>query len=170
MGMKGSKSKEQMRKMKDMTPLFEKHSFWDTQPVIHLTESSKPTLGAPIEIKEVKDVRPEPLALPAGFVWSVVDLNNDKEMEEVPLLIHRVGIRALARQLCGGHGQHVQIQVFGAVSEVGAEAAGVHSGVDLGGASGQEQAAGGLYHGDTSQGGPGRERDRDGGDQLLVCA
>lgn len=103
MGMKGTKNKEQMRRMKEMAPLYEKHAFWDTQPVVHLMEAKKPALGAPIETKEVKDVRKDPLALPTGFVWSVVDLNSDKEMEEVGQKETWVGVRTSAGELRGGH-------------------------------------------------------------------
>ena len=83
MGMKEPKSKEALKKLQEKAPLFEKHAFWDTQPVIHLTEAKKVVVGAPIEKKELPDVRKDPLQLPAGFVWVAVDLNNDKEMEEV---------------------------------------------------------------------------------------
>ncbi len=81
--MRDPRNKEQVRKLKEMAPLYQKHAFWDTQPVVHLAKEKIPTKEGPIEVKEVKDVRPTPLPLPEGFEWSNVDLANDKEMEEV---------------------------------------------------------------------------------------
>jgi len=47
------------------------HGFWDKQPVPKLAE--KPGESAPIEVKEVKDVRQKPYKLPGGFEWCEVD-------------------------------------------------------------------------------------------------
>ncbi len=81
--MKDPSKKAQLDKIKEMAPLYEKHKFWDTQPVVHLSDPGKDMTGGVIEHKEAKDVRPTPLALPDGFVWGTFDLGNDKEMEEV---------------------------------------------------------------------------------------
>lgn len=81
--MKDPKNREQYKKFKDMETLYEKHTFWDTQPVVHLSSEKTPAVGAPIENKEVKEVRKEPLSLPEGFEWVTINLTNDKEMEEV---------------------------------------------------------------------------------------
>lgn len=81
--MRDPKNKEQVKKFKEMAPLYQKHAFWDTQPVIHLATEKSESKEGPIETKEVKDVKPTPLALPEGFEWTVIDLTNDKEMEEV---------------------------------------------------------------------------------------
>lgn len=70
-----------------MAPLFQKHAFWDTQPVLHLTTDKVGEKKGEIETKEVKDVKEMPYALPEGFEWSVIDLTNDKEMEEVFVLL-----------------------------------------------------------------------------------
>ena len=81
--MKDPKKKGQFDKIKELAPLYEKHKFWDTQPVVHLMEQGKSAEAGAIEHKEAKDVRTTPLALPDGYIWSTFDLGNDREMEEV---------------------------------------------------------------------------------------
>ena len=81
--MKDPKKKGQFEKIKELAPLYEKHRFWDTQPIVHLAEGKKEPETGVIEHKQHKDIRETPLALPEGFVWSVVDISNDKDMEEV---------------------------------------------------------------------------------------
>jgi len=81
--MRDPRNKEQVKKFKEMAPLYQKHAFWDTQPVVHLTKEKLPSKEGPIENKEVKEVRKEPLPLPEGFEWTEIKLDNDKEMEEV---------------------------------------------------------------------------------------
>jgi len=81
--MKDPKNKEQVKRIKEMAPLYENHAFWDTQPVLHLKEQKAVPKDGPVESKEVKDVRPLPLQLPEGFEWTEVDLNSDKDMNEV---------------------------------------------------------------------------------------
>ena len=81
--MRDPRNKEQVRKLKEMAPLYQNHAFWDTQPVVHLTKEKTPPKEGPIEVKEAKDVRSAPLGLPEGFEWCDVDLSNNKEMEEV---------------------------------------------------------------------------------------
>jgi len=71
-----------------MAPLFQKHPFWDTQPVPHLSKEKEQVKGAPIEMKEVKDVRATPYPLPEGFEWCDIDLAGNKDMEEVWLAPH----------------------------------------------------------------------------------
>lgn len=80
--MKDPKHKDQMKRFQEMAPLYEKHKFWDTQPVPHLLEQKELPEG-PIEVKEAKDVREAPLTLPEGFEWTVIDINDDKIMDEV---------------------------------------------------------------------------------------
>lgn len=73
-----------LREMKDMAPLYEQHKFWDTQPVPNFQETKgKEIEQGPLEIKEIKDVRPEPYALPETFEWVTIDINNDLELNEV---------------------------------------------------------------------------------------
>lgn len=81
--MKDPKNKDQIKKFQEMAPLYEKHTFWDTQPVVHLATDKPGSKEGPIENKEVKEVKATPLQLPEGFEWSVVDLASDKDMEEV---------------------------------------------------------------------------------------
>eukprot|EP00830_Metopus_es_P016235 TRINITY_DN4958_c0_g1_i3.p2 TRINITY_DN4958_c0_g1~~TRINITY_DN4958_c0_g1_i3.p2 ORF type:complete len:340 (+),score=73.22 TRINITY_DN4958_c0_g1_i3:125-1144(+) len=81
---KDPKSKGQISQMKSMLPLFIKHAFWDTQPVMRMGISvPENKLDYTIEKKEVKDIKTTPYPLPEGFYWSVVDLANEGELSEV---------------------------------------------------------------------------------------
>jgi hypothetical protein len=57
------------------------HKFWDKQPVPKLAESS--TDNEPIEVKTVADVRKKPYKLPAGYSWSVVDVNKPEQVSSI---------------------------------------------------------------------------------------
>lgn len=81
--MEGTKKTERIKHMKGMEPLFQKHQFWDSQPVPHLAQPKQAEIIGSIEVKELKDVRPTPLQLPEGFEWCTVDLMNTKEIDEV---------------------------------------------------------------------------------------
>ena len=81
---KDPKSRAKIRGMKEMAPLYAKHAFWDTQPVPRfLGSQAKDSPAGELEKKEAKDVRPTPYPLPETFDWAIVDLNNDKELNEV---------------------------------------------------------------------------------------
>jgi glycylpeptide N-tetradecanoyltransferase len=60
-----------------MAPLYTEHKFWDTQPVPKIWGDVKIEDGE-IETKTLADVRKDPLPLPDGFEWCVVDLKNDE--------------------------------------------------------------------------------------------
>jgi glycylpeptide N-tetradecanoyltransferase len=62
-----------------------------------------------LEKKEVKDVRQTPYPLPDGFEWVTVDLNNDKELNEVKDIDKSLGIRTSQGQLCRRYGEDFQI-------------------------------------------------------------
>jgi len=60
------------------------HEFWDTQPVPKLHEEGEHTGYGPIDApKTPADVKQEPYALPQGFEWCTVDVNDDKQIDEV---------------------------------------------------------------------------------------
>lgn len=62
------------------------HKFWSTQPVPRLDEVV--TEEGPIEPDMPKDdLRQEPYKLPAGYVWSLIDLNIESEMTDVYALL-----------------------------------------------------------------------------------
>ena len=66
----------------------DKHKFWDTQPVPNLAEDTLKAEGAAIDnVKTQADIRQEPLALPKGFEWVSIDINDATEAEEVYTLL-----------------------------------------------------------------------------------
>lgn len=58
-----------------------KHKFWDNQPVPKMDQNI--TDHGPLEVKTVDEVRDTPLPLLKGFEWSVIDINDSKQREEV---------------------------------------------------------------------------------------
>ncbi|KAI9570484.1 N-myristoyl transferase [Boletus coccyginus] len=59
------------------------HKFWATQPVPQLGDGP-PTEDGYIEpTKAIEDVRQEPYPLPKDFEWSILDLNDPKQIKEV---------------------------------------------------------------------------------------
>ena len=77
---KNPKNKEAMESMKKMKPLYEKHEFWDTQPVPKVHDFLK---EGEIEKGVLKEVRQEPYNLPKGFSWCDVDLEDDEQLNDV---------------------------------------------------------------------------------------
>mmetsp|Transcript_1212 Transcript_1212/g.1333 ORF Transcript_1212/g.1333 Transcript_1212/m.1333 type:complete len:395 (-) Transcript_1212:58-1242(-) len=69
-----------MENIKKLKPLYEKHEFWDTQPVPKMTDAIKEGEIEKGILKEVKDV---PYTLPAGFDWCDVDLENEEHLNDV---------------------------------------------------------------------------------------
>ena len=66
----------------------DKHKFWDTQPVPNLAEDTLKAEGAAIDtVKTQADIRQEPLALPKGFEWVSIDINDATEAQEVYTLL-----------------------------------------------------------------------------------
>ena len=68
--------------------LFDKHEFWSNQPVqtvYDLVETDD--FNRPVEVKNVSDIREEPLPLPPGFEWSELDLTKDETALELYKLL-----------------------------------------------------------------------------------
>lgn len=79
-GGKDSKSKAAMREMQKYKTLYEKHDFWDTQPVPKVISTAG---EGEIEKGKLDEVKQDPIALPEGFVWSDIDLENEEQLNEV---------------------------------------------------------------------------------------
>ena len=65
--------------MKKYAPLYSKHEFWDKQPM------KKTGLISEGQISEVRDeeIKQEPYALPDGYLWTDLNLDDHQVMEEV---------------------------------------------------------------------------------------
>ncbi|KAJ3020838.1 Glycylpeptide N-tetradecanoyltransferase 2 [Thoreauomyces humboldtii] len=60
----------------------DKYKFWKTQPVPRVDE--KVQTNGPIEPDKPKEeIRQEPYTLPKDFIWSLVDIDNEKETKEL---------------------------------------------------------------------------------------
>jgi len=62
------------------------HKFWNTQPVPQAGEQFEEH-GPIDEPKTVADVKPEPYAMPAGFEWVSLDVQDPAQLEEVYTLL-----------------------------------------------------------------------------------
>lgn len=82
MGVDGKNPKNQhaVKEFQKYKPLYEKHDFWDTQPVPKVASALK---EGEIEKGILDEVRQEPYSLPEGFSWSDVDLEDEQQLEEV---------------------------------------------------------------------------------------
>lgn len=78
---KDPKSQKVMQEIQKYKTLYDKHLFWDTQPV------PKGFAGeveeGEIEKGKLDEVRQEPYALPGGFTWSNINLEDESELNEV---------------------------------------------------------------------------------------
>lgn len=59
------------------------HTFWDTQPVAKLDESTRSRGEIIMPKKEREEIRQEPYTLPELFEWVNMDINDEKESEEI---------------------------------------------------------------------------------------
>lgn len=82
-------SRTTQRKLDNLTPLYDSHDFWDSQPVPKAYENITPEFfDKQIDVaKTPADVKQEPYSLPAGFFWSDVDVNDEKQAKEVYTLL-----------------------------------------------------------------------------------
>ena len=86
-------SNKQTRKIygeKHKVELLKQREFWDKQPVLKPEEVIKGEFSVdsgPLEKKTVEDVQKEPYALPEGFEWDIVDIDNADHMEELYQLL-----------------------------------------------------------------------------------
>ena len=71
-------------------PLFDKHAFWDSQPVPRFTEYLDVSMyDKPVVTQTIDEISKEPLKLPDGFEWSNLDLNNDEHANELYVLLNQ---------------------------------------------------------------------------------
>jgi glycylpeptide N-tetradecanoyltransferase len=76
----------QTKKMlKKVQQLYDTHDFWDSQPVPKSTDQvTDDDFNKEIDQpKTVEEIRKEPLDIPAGFHWAIVDMENETECQEV---------------------------------------------------------------------------------------
>eukprot|EP00484_Ammonia_sp_Unknown_P000387 CAMPEP_0197023520 /NCGR_PEP_ID=MMETSP1384-20130603/4193_1 /TAXON_ID=29189 /ORGANISM="Ammonia sp." /LENGTH=516 /DNA_ID=CAMNT_0042451739 /DNA_START=50 /DNA_END=1600 /DNA_ORIENTATION=- len=59
------------------------HQFWNNQPVPQMDQEFEDNVNEPMEEKTLDDVRKQPYLLPAQFEWVELDLNDDKEVDEL---------------------------------------------------------------------------------------
>jgi len=71
------KAKDPLEKKRymEMYKLGQKHEFWDTQPTQKFLDRVEKT--GPITDLSKEKVSDKQIELPAGFEWSVIDLNDE---------------------------------------------------------------------------------------------
>lgn len=71
------------KKMLDKTiPLFEKHEFWSTQPVMRVYEPIG-QINQPVENKKLEDISVEGLPLIEGYHWTTINMDDQAEKDEL---------------------------------------------------------------------------------------
>lgn len=75
----------QKKDLQKVAPLYDTHDFWDSQPVPKETDLVEASAydNCIDSVKTIDDVSADPLPIPAGFNWSVVNIKDDVECEEV---------------------------------------------------------------------------------------
>jgi len=63
------------------------HPFWDTQPVPSMEAEYAQDCGPIDEIKTPEDVRDDPYPLPNQFEWCTCNVDDDKEIQEIYMLL-----------------------------------------------------------------------------------
>lgn len=86
---KDKKSKEEYKQLQKKATLFEKHQFWDTQPMPKYADQVLKIglTGDAIEKKTVEQVRQTPYPLPEGFEWCNIDIKSETEIKELYQLL-----------------------------------------------------------------------------------
>jgi len=79
---KDPKNQKVLKELQKYKTLYEKHEFWDTQPVPKSSPLGTDVEGE-IEKGKLDEVRQEPYNLPAGFSWADVNLEDETELNEV---------------------------------------------------------------------------------------
>eukprot|EP00826_Nyctotherus_ovalis_P027950 TRINITY_DN2193_c0_g1_i1.p1 TRINITY_DN2193_c0_g1~~TRINITY_DN2193_c0_g1_i1.p1 ORF type:complete len:216 (-),score=79.64 TRINITY_DN2193_c0_g1_i1:718-1365(-) len=72
-----------LKEMKERAGLYEKHTFWDTQPVLKPSEGKEKALEGAVETKQLKDIRADEYPLPETYEWTTIDITKDAELNEV---------------------------------------------------------------------------------------
>ena len=76
------------KNLEKVIALFEKHEFWSNQPVQTVYDLvEEKDFNKPVEVKEVSDIREEPLPLPPNFYWDELDLQDPKILAEMGKLL-----------------------------------------------------------------------------------
>lgn len=83
--LKLNKNMRGQRELEKIAPLYDTHDFWESQPVPkHNEEVKLEDYDKAIDVvKKVSDIQAEPLDIPEGFHWSVVNIEDDEECKEV---------------------------------------------------------------------------------------
>lgn len=82
-----------MKLSKDAAGSTKVYKFWNTQPVPKISEGTEEVneneFHKAIEAdKQISEIKQDPYALPEGFVWDTLDLNNDVILKELYTLLN----------------------------------------------------------------------------------
>ncbi|KAK2195288.1 bifunctional Glycylpeptide N-tetradecanoyltransferase [Babesia duncani] len=73
----------------DLTAAPTEHKFWNTQPVLKLTETVHQEDSGPIDTNnDIEKVRKIPYGLPEGFEWFDVDIHDEKQLKDLYILLN----------------------------------------------------------------------------------
>lgn len=71
-----------VRQLSKVIPLFDKHEFWSTQPVMRVNEPIG-QFNEQIDNRVLSDISKTPLPLPESYEWCVVDMKDPNQAKEL---------------------------------------------------------------------------------------
>lgn len=74
--------KRAVRQLNKVIPLFEKHEFWSTQPVMRVNEAIT-QFNEQIDNRVLADIDKNPLPLPESYEWGLVDMKDPNQAQEI---------------------------------------------------------------------------------------
>lgn len=82
------KERKERRAMKGQE-IEKDHKFWNTQPVLAMSDSVEALTNAPInDSLTVDEIRKEPFSMPAGFEWCDIDVQDETQVQELYALLN----------------------------------------------------------------------------------
>jgi glycylpeptide N-tetradecanoyltransferase len=81
-------SDEKVKYTKKWEQLMKDRKFWDTQPVLKVTEMSKEIQSGPLKTKEQHKISENKTKLPPGFSWREFDLKNETDIQDLYVLLY----------------------------------------------------------------------------------
>ena len=80
-------SQKKIKENKRWDQLMKQRKFWDTQPVIKVSELKKEHKSGPLKTKEQHTLSEEYTKLPEGFYWREMDLSSETDIKDLYTLL-----------------------------------------------------------------------------------
>ena len=81
-------SEEKIKHTNKWNQLMKERKFWDTQPVVKVSEANKDYKKGPLKSKEDHKITKEKTKLPKGFEWREFNLKDDTDIQDLYVLLY----------------------------------------------------------------------------------